>query len=301
MTAPTSRDRPPADDPPDDRLGISGTQVLAGVLASVSAAVVASFFGVAGTIAGAAVVSVVATVGGAAYNAGIRRTQARLQRLQNLRLTMPGRRLSQGEGAGAEPRAVAAAQADATAPPDGGVPADGEGRVAAARRWLAQHRLGLAGGVALVFALSLAIVTGIELLGDRPLSGRSSAGERTSIGSLFSGVDGGDTGDVDVSDDGVTTTRPTDGSGTDQTTTTAGDGSGTDQQTPTGPPATDGATTSTSTPATTEPPAPTDGETAPTTVPTEPGSSAGPSATTGAEPPSGAAAAAGVGWQTAAS
>lgn len=300
MSAPTSRDRT-ADDPPEDRLGISGTQVLAGVLASVSAAVVSSFFGVAGTIVGAAVVSVVATVAGAAYNQGIRRTQARLQQLQSLRLTMPGRRLRPDEAGGDE------------VPFDADVPAGdeaeaGEGRLVAARRWLGRHRLGLAGGAALVFALSLAIVTGLELLGDRPLSGQSSAGDRTSIGSLFSGGgagsdgsggEGGDTGDVDGSDDGVTTTLPSGGSGTDQQpTTSVGDGSGTDRQNPTGPPATGDTTTSTTTPTTTGPPAPTDGETAPTTEPSDPGSSAGRPAT-GADAASGTEAAVGVGWQTA--
>jgi hypothetical protein len=66
------------------RLGVSGTQVVAGVLASVSATVVTSFFGVGGTVAGAAVVGLVVTVGNAAYSLGIRRTTARVQQLQNM-------------------------------------------------------------------------------------------------------------------------------------------------------------------------------------------------------------------------
>ena len=47
---------------------ISVTQVVAGALAALSGSVIASFFGVAGTVVGAAVVSVVATVGAALYS-----------------------------------------------------------------------------------------------------------------------------------------------------------------------------------------------------------------------------------------
>ena len=48
----------------------------AGALAAVSAAVVASLFGVAGTVIGAAVASVVSTVGAALYGESLRRTNA---------------------------------------------------------------------------------------------------------------------------------------------------------------------------------------------------------------------------------
>lgn len=66
------------------RLGVSGTQVAASVLASVSAAVVTSLCGLAGTIVGAAVVGLVVSLGNAAYSVGIRRTTARMQQLQSL-------------------------------------------------------------------------------------------------------------------------------------------------------------------------------------------------------------------------
>ncbi len=52
----------------------------AGALAAVSAAVVASLFGVAGTVIGAAVASVVSTVGAALYSESLRRTNAQLRR-----------------------------------------------------------------------------------------------------------------------------------------------------------------------------------------------------------------------------
>ena len=52
---------------------LSALQVAAGALAAVSAAVIASFFGVAGTVIGAAVASVVSTVGAAVYTETMRR------------------------------------------------------------------------------------------------------------------------------------------------------------------------------------------------------------------------------------
>jgi phage tail tape-measure protein len=57
---------------------LSALQVAAGALAAVSAAVAASFFGVAGTVIGAAVASVVSTVGAAVYTESMRRTHAGL-------------------------------------------------------------------------------------------------------------------------------------------------------------------------------------------------------------------------------
>ena len=73
------------------RLDVNGIQVCASTLASVSAAAVASIFGVAGTILGAAVVSLVATVGGALYSHGIRHTGAKLQEAQVIPVIGTGR------------------------------------------------------------------------------------------------------------------------------------------------------------------------------------------------------------------
>ena len=190
MTPSTSSpDRPDepsdGDEPRRDahhRAGVSGSQVAASVLASTSAAVVASVFGVAGTIIGAAVVSVVATVGTAAYGLGIRRTTAHLQQLQAVRL---GRSDPTGSGAAARP-------------------ADDAG----ATRWwegLARHRFRLAGGVALVLALSLGAVSLIEVVTDGPLSGGSSGG-RTSIGAVL--APGSDDDGSDPTESPTPTTAP---------------------------------------------------------------------------------------------
>ncbi|MDP9373691.1 MAG: hypothetical protein M3Q65_14810 [Chloroflexota bacterium] len=59
---------------------LSVVQVVAGALASVSAAVVASTFGLAGTLLGAAITSVIATVGSALYTHSLERARARIPR-----------------------------------------------------------------------------------------------------------------------------------------------------------------------------------------------------------------------------
>ena len=79
----TQPDRPDSSPPP--RTGLSPLQVIAGGLAASSAAVVASFFGVAGTVIGAALASVVASVSAALYGESLRRTEERLRRLRGSR------------------------------------------------------------------------------------------------------------------------------------------------------------------------------------------------------------------------
>ncbi len=59
----------------------SFTQVAASALAAVSAAVISSTFGVAGTLIGAAIASIVASVGSTLYLASLRHTNERLRRM----------------------------------------------------------------------------------------------------------------------------------------------------------------------------------------------------------------------------
>jgi hypothetical protein len=66
--------------PTETRLELSRLEVIASTLAAASAALVASYFGVNGTVIGAAVASVVATVGSAVYGHWLRRTHDRLRR-----------------------------------------------------------------------------------------------------------------------------------------------------------------------------------------------------------------------------
>ena len=64
VTVPTPQRRP---------LGLSLTQIAGGALAAVTAAVAASFLGVAGTITGAAFGSVVSSIGAAVYSTSLSR------------------------------------------------------------------------------------------------------------------------------------------------------------------------------------------------------------------------------------
>src|SRR4051812_50137347 len=59
--------------------GLSPVQVAASALAAVSSAVLLSFFGVAGTLIGAALASVISTVGATGYSASLRKTSERLR------------------------------------------------------------------------------------------------------------------------------------------------------------------------------------------------------------------------------
>jgi hypothetical protein len=190
--------------------------VCASALASVSGAAVASGFGMANTIAGAALVSVVATVGSAVYSLWIRRTHEKLQQTPVTKIVELVSRTSPGStGAAGAPRIGARvgdpSDAGDDRSPSGPVgPAsgsDGEGP-GWASRWkatLSQRRWGLASGVAVVFVASLVLITMIEVVGQRPLA--SIAGDErsggTSIGSL---VDGDDPGSSD--DTTTTTTSP---------------------------------------------------------------------------------------------
>jgi hypothetical protein len=213
-------------------MGVSGSQVAASVLASTSAAVVASFFGVAGTIIGAAVVSVVATVGTAAYGLGIRRTTDRLQRLQTERITRIGR---PGDVTGTQVRTATRAEPATAvrAAHQGGGDARPDAAPAALWGRLARHRWSLAGGVALVLALSLGAVSLIEVATDGPLAGGDSGG-RTSIGAVLgrgdskSDDEGGSTGSTTTTatDEGAPAPAAEPGAGASTTTTEGASPSG---------------------------------------------------------------------------
>lgn len=250
----------PTAGPEPDRLGVTGSQVAGSVLASVSAAIVASVFGVTGTIVGAGVVSVVATVGSAAYGLGIRRTRHRLQQVQAMRLTDrltgiraadPGAVVGDDAGTAGEPSPTAGrtdgGPGEATAA--GARPADGGARARpAVVARLAGHRWSLAAGLGLVLLLTVGSISLAELVTDRPLSGASSGG-RTSIGALVSG-------DGDRSDHGTSSSTTT------STTTAPGRAGPAPTTTPEGP---DGEST-----ASTEAPSTTTTTTAPTTTTTPP-------------------------------
>jgi hypothetical protein len=150
----------PDDEEPKEALHISVSQATASSAAAVSAAVLCSLFGVAGTIIGTAVASVLATIGTAVYVHSLRRTKIRLRRMH---------------------------QAGAVSPPFA--------EVIKTARQQGRHMFdqiswrAVAAGAAGIFVLTIGIVTAIEVRVGEPLSamfGVSHSGTRTTtIGSGF--------------------------------------------------------------------------------------------------------------------
>jgi hypothetical protein len=79
----TASDAPP-------KFELSFVQLIAGCLAAVTAAAHASFFGVAGTLIGTAIGSILGTAGTAIYSHSMWRTQARLRHLRRRGENRPG-------------------------------------------------------------------------------------------------------------------------------------------------------------------------------------------------------------------
>lgn len=156
-------------------LQLSATQVAAGALASVSSAVVASFFGLAGTLIGAALASVISTVSAALYSSSLRKTNEKL-RIARSQLTGRQSPVADTEDAPAPP-ATPATQV---------LPAHLDPRRAPARR-LRPRWTRVAVYAAAVFALAMGIVTGIELIGQKPVSalvGGTQTSQETTIGAI---------------------------------------------------------------------------------------------------------------------
>jgi hypothetical protein len=139
-----------------NRLEIKPTQVAAGALASVTAAVLGSKLGVAGTVAGAGMASVVGTVGASLYERSIHAAKDRVTA-----------RIKQ-----AEPPVGASHDAETVrlmvAPPK-----EETGK----RRWPM-----LVAATAAAFVLGMGVLTVVELVGGQATS---SNGERTTVGALF--------------------------------------------------------------------------------------------------------------------
>jgi hypothetical protein len=151
-----------------DRVRIS--QVLAGALAAVTAALIGSTMGVAGTVVGAGVASIVSTLGGALYLRSIERTR---ESVRTVRAKVVGK--SGGT------TVLVADQDPEEEPPAAGeeVEAEPEGdRPPAERRKLRWPML-VVGSLA-AFALGMLAVTGVEWLRGESLSGETG----TTFGSI---------------------------------------------------------------------------------------------------------------------
>ena len=169
MAAPRNQTPALSDDSAEEpkKTQLSGVQVAASALAAVSSAVVASFFGVAGTLIGAALASAITTVSAALYTESLRKTNERLRRVRE----QLGRRPSPAAQDDRETR-VLPAQLDPR-------------RAPAPRRGPGWARVGAY--AAAVFLVAMGIVTGVELIGQQPVSalvGHSQQAGTTTLGTL---------------------------------------------------------------------------------------------------------------------
>ncbi|AGL19943.1 hypothetical protein [Actinoplanes sp. N902-109] len=135
-----------------DRLwsGIQVSKVVAGTLAALTAAVLGSFLGVAGTLAGAALASVVGSVGTEIFNNSLKRGTKRLQEVAPTFVRAPA--------AIGTPPVAAAAEEDNPA----------HTTPVAPRKPLRWGRIGLAAAV--LFFLSMGAISIFEAVTDKPLS-----------------------------------------------------------------------------------------------------------------------------------
>lgn len=181
------------------------SQVLAGALAAVTAALLGSTMGVAGTVAGAGVASVVSTVGGALYLRSIQRTGQGVRSVRNLVVTRAGSTTVTVVRKSEEPEKPA----DSVEGPEVGEEQPPARRIG----WRA-----VAVGSVLAFALGMAAITGVEWLRGEPLSG----GEGTTIGDIVrTQPDDGDEREAPAPSTNESTTPPSTNDSTSTLTPTA--------------------------------------------------------------------------------
>lgn len=171
-TGGASAAKPPAGHEERARLlGLSIPQLLGSAGAAVSAAVVASFLGVAGTLIGAAVGSIVSTVSAAVYT--------KAARTAHDSLPVPRRPGSQVSSAAPGPNRSRSLAGGTSAPDESTyVVTSGKSRT---QRTRTVRRL--AAGIVTVFALAIGVLTVIELSLGHPVSAQQQQGS-TSIGAV---------------------------------------------------------------------------------------------------------------------
>ena len=162
-----------------NRLRISGISVAAGAAAAATASFASSWLGVAGTVLGAAVVSIVITVGTAVYDHSLRRARVELQlRNEALRARVAQNR-AQGVAHDSESTRLMPEEEEQAV---GELPLESLGlEDERGYRW---ERIAL---VSLsVFVLSMVAVTAVELATGRPLSALLTGGavRGTTVGTI---------------------------------------------------------------------------------------------------------------------
>lgn len=194
------------------RMELSAAQVVGGALAAASAAAAASVLGVYGTVIGAVVVSVVASVGGAVYTHSVRRGSQVIQQtrvLRVLRVKEPGAAAGEGaqtvvedQPAPAEESAIESAGGDAevaASEPDAGPePAPAADRPGWRQRLagINPKAVALTGVAVLVLSMSAVVLVEQVLLG-QPISSAMGHGNGKGGNSVsrFLGDDGSSSGE----------------------------------------------------------------------------------------------------------
>jgi hypothetical protein len=204
--------------------GIQISKVAAGTLAAVSAAVIGSFLGVAGTLIGAAVASVIGSVGTEVYQRSINKGAKKLQTLAPTFIKAPA--------AVGTPEVAAATEEDApahTVAPEDLTEKRAEEQSGSKLRWKP-----ILAGAVVVFALAMGAIFAVEAIAGRSLasiSGNDSSG-RSTIG-------------VQVGDNDSSTPSPVPSETAEPTTTPTSETPATEQpvQPTTDAPTTDAPTT----------------------------------------------------------
>ena len=215
---------PPPPTTQGNRLTVSPIQVAASALASVSAAIVASYFNVTGTIIGTVLVSVIATTSAAIYSSSIRRAHARIRHAATQRplLRSPQDRRYPSAPTKRAGSPVLEGLAGLGAPDS---VAGSRRRPPHQRNWH-NIRVPVVGAAVAALVIAIASLTIIELVAQKPLSavvrGQSGSGQ-----SFFGGADHGNTA-PSKSPSTTTTTRAS-----PDTTTTTTNGRGPDSSTST--------------------------------------------------------------------
>lgn len=201
-------------------LGLSPLQLIGGALAAITTAVATSYLGVAGTLIGAAVASVMSTVGAAVYTQSMNAAQGRiasgLSSLGDRRRGGPDRT----DPTAGRPTASASDQAwenDAlevdTRPSPWARLSSAVGRVST-RAWV---------GTAAVFLMAIVAITGFELATGKPVSATVTGNTSSSGTTISSVVDPGSGGAGTTDETPTDEATPTDEvSPTDGTTPTDG-------------------------------------------------------------------------------
>jgi hypothetical protein len=227
---------------PEDRFGLSLSQLVASALAAASAAFGASFLGVAGTFIGAAVASVIATLASAMYTSSlqrssdaVRRTATQWTRTAEIRPVV-------------DPNApTTSPAADRTVFPDPDAPDDTRELDIApepfVRRPLPWARISVA--AVAVLAITLGVLTGVEGILGKPIA--SVVGGSDATGTSLGSVGGSGSSDTGVKSTPTDTPTPTPTRTPTPTTDT------TDTATPTADPTGSSTPSPTTTPTTSTP------------------------------------------------